>query len=185
MSCIKQRVLWRWLKFKHVRINTQFFINKFQFLGGPSLYLLCYQIQHKHEMLSVCSVAGRHTWTGTMTRVWTPSVCPRGWQHPKDQTGSPDCMRVRKGRVTCKPHRSSEHGWPGTWTLVCTWCDIYSCPFVCISRSLSFSPGLHGSFGWALSCKRRGCRFDSRSGRISELQALCSVFIRVLAGGRR
>ena len=29
------RVLWRWLKFKHVRINTQFFINKFWFGGFP------------------------------------------------------------------------------------------------------------------------------------------------------
>ena len=33
--CIKCRVLWRWLTFKHVRTNTQFFINKFGgYLGG-------------------------------------------------------------------------------------------------------------------------------------------------------
>ena len=32
VHCIKWRVLWRWLKFKHVRISTQFFINKF-YLG--------------------------------------------------------------------------------------------------------------------------------------------------------
>ena len=31
--CVKWRVLWRWLKFKHVKINTQFFINKFLFGG--------------------------------------------------------------------------------------------------------------------------------------------------------
>ena len=31
--CIKWRILSRWLKFKHVRINIQFFINKFQFWG--------------------------------------------------------------------------------------------------------------------------------------------------------
>ena len=30
VCCIKWRVFWRWLKFKTVRINTQFFINKFQ-----------------------------------------------------------------------------------------------------------------------------------------------------------
>ena len=33
--CIRWRVLWRWVKFKHVRINTQFLINKFQFWGYP------------------------------------------------------------------------------------------------------------------------------------------------------
>ena len=34
---IRWRGLWRWLKFKHVRTNTQFFIKKFHvgFLGGP------------------------------------------------------------------------------------------------------------------------------------------------------
>ena len=36
--CIKWRVLWRWLKFKHVKINTQYFINKFCFLS----LLLCF-----------------------------------------------------------------------------------------------------------------------------------------------
>ena len=37
---VKWRVLGRWPKFKHVRINTQFFINKFCF-GGSPLYI-CY-----------------------------------------------------------------------------------------------------------------------------------------------
>ena len=31
---IKWRVLWSWLKFKHLRINTQFFINKFWVVWG-------------------------------------------------------------------------------------------------------------------------------------------------------
>ena len=35
--CIKWRVLWRWLKFKHVRINTHFLINKLCFVGGHPL----------------------------------------------------------------------------------------------------------------------------------------------------
>ena len=34
--CIKWRVFWRWLKFKCVRINTQFLISKFCFFGSPS-----------------------------------------------------------------------------------------------------------------------------------------------------
>ena len=34
--CIKWRVLWRWLRFKHVGISIQFFIKKFWvFLGSP------------------------------------------------------------------------------------------------------------------------------------------------------
>ena len=44
--CIKWRVLWRWLKFKHVQINTQLFMNKFQFWGVPLpiLWLIVYQV---------------------------------------------------------------------------------------------------------------------------------------------
>ena len=39
-GCITSNgVLWRWLKFKHVSTNTQFFINKLCF-GGPPSYLL-------------------------------------------------------------------------------------------------------------------------------------------------
>ena len=37
--CIKWRVLSRWLKFKHARMNTWFFINKFHFGGSP---LICW-----------------------------------------------------------------------------------------------------------------------------------------------
>ena len=33
--CIKWGILWRWLKVKHLRINTQSFINKFWFLWTP------------------------------------------------------------------------------------------------------------------------------------------------------
>ena len=36
--CIQWRVLWRWLTFKHVKINIQFFINKFHFWRGPPSY---------------------------------------------------------------------------------------------------------------------------------------------------
>ena len=38
------RVLWRWLKFKHVRINTQTFINKFWVFLIPPLYVLTFFI---------------------------------------------------------------------------------------------------------------------------------------------
>ena len=34
VCCNKWRALWRWLKFKHVRMNTQCFINKFQVFGA-------------------------------------------------------------------------------------------------------------------------------------------------------
>ena len=54
MYCIKWRVLWRWLKFKHVSVTTQFFMNKFWgFLGPPSYYpkYLC-----RSPCLPVCSV---------------------------------------------------------------------------------------------------------------------------------
>ena len=34
------RALWRGLKVKHVRINTQFFINKFCCFGVPPLYII-------------------------------------------------------------------------------------------------------------------------------------------------
>ena len=33
--CSRWRVLWRWLKFKHIRINTPCFINKFQGFWVP------------------------------------------------------------------------------------------------------------------------------------------------------
>ena len=33
--CIEWRVLWRWLEFNRVRINTQFLVNKVRFLGPP------------------------------------------------------------------------------------------------------------------------------------------------------
>ena len=33
--CIKWRVLWRWVKLKHVRIQTKFLINSGVFLGAP------------------------------------------------------------------------------------------------------------------------------------------------------
>ena len=39
MCSIKWRVLWRWLKFKYVRIDTQFFINNFQCFLGPTSHL--------------------------------------------------------------------------------------------------------------------------------------------------
>ena len=42
MNCIKWRVLWRWVKFKDVRINTQVFINKFWFYLGPPSYIVSY-----------------------------------------------------------------------------------------------------------------------------------------------
>ena len=45
MYCIKWRVLWRWLKFKHVRINTQFLINKF-WGGPPCMYACVYVCVH-------------------------------------------------------------------------------------------------------------------------------------------
>ena len=35
VCCIKWRVLWRWRKFKRVRINAQFFINKLWVFWGP------------------------------------------------------------------------------------------------------------------------------------------------------
>ena len=34
--CIEWGIFYRWLKFKHIRIDTQFFINKFWVLGAPS-----------------------------------------------------------------------------------------------------------------------------------------------------
>ena len=37
---IKWRVLWKWLKFKHVKINTQCFINKFWVFWGSPLYII-------------------------------------------------------------------------------------------------------------------------------------------------
>ena len=36
--CIKWRVLWRWLEFKYVRINTQLFINTFWVFVSPLMY---------------------------------------------------------------------------------------------------------------------------------------------------
>ena len=51
--CIaSNRVLWRWLKFKHIRINTQLFINKFCFLGGPPFYVKCNSSPVNSETLS-------------------------------------------------------------------------------------------------------------------------------------
>ena len=44
MYCMKWRVLWRWLNFKHGRINTQFFINKFLFFGHPLIRFYLYEI---------------------------------------------------------------------------------------------------------------------------------------------
>ena len=56
MYCIKWRIHWRWLKFKHVRINTQCFINKFRvFWGAPSYWNLektmnvLYRKTYKHK----------------------------------------------------------------------------------------------------------------------------------------
>ena len=76
--CIKWRVLWRWLKFKHVRISTQFLINKFWVLGGyPIIHLrlmilpwrpgleweprscLFHVIQNISQVFFVCSMGGR------------------------------------------------------------------------------------------------------------------------------
>ena len=37
IGILHQIVIWRWLKFKNVRINTQFFINKFRDFGGGPL----------------------------------------------------------------------------------------------------------------------------------------------------
>ena len=39
ISVLCQIVLWKWLKFKHVRICTQFFIYKFSFKGCPLICL--------------------------------------------------------------------------------------------------------------------------------------------------
>ena len=33
--CMKWRVLWKWLKFKHLWINKQIFVNKFWVIWGP------------------------------------------------------------------------------------------------------------------------------------------------------
>ena len=38
--CIKWRALWRWLKYKYVRINTHFFINAFRFGMSPSYIVI-------------------------------------------------------------------------------------------------------------------------------------------------
>ena len=40
MYCIQWRIIWKCQKFKHVRINTRFFINKFCFLGSPLKLIL-------------------------------------------------------------------------------------------------------------------------------------------------
>ena len=43
MYCIQGRVGGRWLMFKHVRINTHYFINKFHIFGPPSVKTHCGQ----------------------------------------------------------------------------------------------------------------------------------------------
>ena len=47
--CIASNVIWRWLKFKHVRITTQFFINKFHFGGSPSC--VCVYFLHRDYII--------------------------------------------------------------------------------------------------------------------------------------
>ena len=56
MYCIKWRVFWRWLKFKHVRINTQFFINKFW--GWAPLICTHTCTSHVHAHSLTCA----HMW---------------------------------------------------------------------------------------------------------------------------
>ena len=75
MYYIKWRVLWRWLKFKHIRINTQFFTNKFQFFGGPPSYT------HIHTHTTIHTLIPRDSTLILKLTYWVPqsffqAVCP-------------------------------------------------------------------------------------------------------------
>ena len=74
MCCIKWRVLWRWVKLKHVRINTQFFINKFWDFGGPPHNSYYLSTLHNvgwlalHPLFLFLSLFYTHTHTHTHTK---------------------------------------------------------------------------------------------------------------------
>ena len=75
--CIKSRLLWRWLKFKHVRINTQFFISKFRgYLGPLSCGRLIFDKDAKNtqwkKIVSPINGVGKIGYSHAKEWNWTP-----------------------------------------------------------------------------------------------------------------
>ena len=54
MYCIKWRVLWRWLKLKHVRINTQFLLINFWGFGSPLVVFIASHSEADNVGLFYC-----------------------------------------------------------------------------------------------------------------------------------
>ena len=71
-------VFWRWLKFKYVRINTQF-LNKFHFLGPP------YKLWCNHTICQYKATKNRQDYVYILIRnkyqdiLWSEKMCSTSW----------------------------------------------------------------------------------------------------------